>query len=76
MSGQLFKTALRDAGKLYFLMVLSGMTSITIVGAIALSVVYTVPSSGQLVAKLGTKQELLQWHQREAELLKKDLQQK
>lgn len=76
MSAPLFKNALRDAGKLYFMMVMSGVTSLTLVMIVVLAVVFAIPANEQMTAKIGTKQDLLQWHQQEADKLKKDLQQK
>lgn len=73
----IIKNALRDAAKLYFLMVVSGLTTIAMFIILSmLAMRFGADDGATLVSKLGTKQELLQWHQQEAESLKKDLQQK
>lgn len=70
-------TALKDAGKLYVLMVVSGLTTIALFFIITMLAMRLGANEGAtLVSKLGTQQDLLQWHQQEAERIKKNLQQK
>lgn len=70
-------SALKDAGKLYVLMVVSGLTTIALFFIITmLAMRFGANEGATLVSKLGTQQDLLQWHQQEAERIKKNLQQK
>lgn len=73
----IIKNALADAAKLYALMVLSGLTTVALFFIITmLAMRFGANEGATLVSKLGTQQDLLQWHQQEAERIKKNLQQK
>lgn len=72
-----FASALKDGIKLYFLMVMSGLTTIALFFIITmLAMRFGADDGATLVSKLGTPQDLLQWHQQEAARIKKNLQQK
>ena len=65
-----------SAISLYLLMLASGITSLCVLAAAFIIGFKVLPHESVFAARVGSKQEVLQWHLQESMKLQKELQQK
>ena len=65
-----------SAMSLYLLMLASGITSLCVLAVAFFLGFNLLPQAGEFAARVGSKQEVLQWHMEESMRLQKELQQK